>query len=154
MKTGVERAASMMLILFSAILNIKAALIANLHNFDGGDGAVSYSRLFLSSNSLYGTTANGGNGGYGTVFRIDTDGTGFGNLHNFTNWNDGATPAADLLLSGNSLYGTTKNGGRDSSVGTVFKINVDGTGFTNLFSFNSDPHRWHQLYQPLQFYNC
>jgi len=44
--------------------------------------------------------------------------------------NDGANPHAELKSSGNTLYGTTAIGGT-SAKGTVFAINLDGTGFTN-----------------------
>jgi uncharacterized repeat protein (TIGR03803 family) len=40
-----------------------------------------------------------------------------------------------LILSGNTLYGTTINGG-SSGVGTMFAVKTNGTGFTNLHHFN------------------
>src|ERR1035438_4673085 len=48
------------------------------------DGARLYSTLALSGKTLYGTATLGGSFGFGTVFAINTDGTGFTNLHNFT----------------------------------------------------------------------
>jgi len=39
-----------------------------------------------------------------------------------------------LTLSGNTVYGTTYDGGMAGN-GTVFRINIDGSGFTNLHSF-------------------
>src|SRR6266704_2478029 len=47
---------------------------------------------------------------------------------------DGARPASGLLLSGTILYGTAFAGGTWGN-GAVFKINVDGAGFTTLHSF-------------------
>src|SRR6266702_4556107 len=47
------------------------------------DGA-SPNSLILSGNTLYGTANGGGSGGAGTVFALNTDGTGFRTLHNFT----------------------------------------------------------------------
>src|SRR6266404_86083 len=47
---------------------------------------------------------------------------------------DGAYPRSGLSLSGNTLYGTASDGG-SSGAGTVFKVNTDGTDFTNLHSF-------------------
>jgi len=59
----------------------------------------------LSGGILYGTTELGGSSGYGTVFAVNTDGTGFATLHHFIG-SDGAAPdVATLLLSGNTLYG-------------------------------------------------
>ena len=60
----------------------------------------------------------------------------FTNLHNF-NFRDGRAPSAGLILSGNTLYGTAEQGGASGS-GTVFALNLDGTGFTNLYSFTAN----------------
>ena len=108
------------------------------------DGATPVAGLVLAGNTLYGTASAGGTNGNGTVFAINTDGTGFTNLHCFsakatnslglyTN-SDGYNPAAGLLLAGSTLYGTTQFGGTNGN-GTVFAINTNGTGFTNLYSF-------------------
>ncbi len=107
-----------------------------------GDGGVPYARLVLWSNMVYGTTHEGGSANYGTLFAVSTNGTGFTNLHNFTGGNDGASPYAGLVLSGNKLYGTTFAGG-SSGNGTVFAINTDGTGYTNLYSFGGTPDGAH-----------
>jgi uncharacterized repeat protein (TIGR03803 family) len=97
------------------------------------DGASPYGVLVLSGNRLYGTANGGGSGGGGTVFAVNTNGTGFTNLHNFINLpSDGFYPFAGLVLSRNTLYGTT-----DSGYGTVFAVNTDGTGFTNLHNFTA-----------------
>jgi len=83
---------------------------------------------------LYGTTQNGGSNYDGTLFKINTDGTSYSILHNFTNSPDGSYPYAGLTVSGNTLYGTTVSGG-SNDWGSVFQINSDGTGFTVLHSF-------------------
>ena len=93
------------------------------------------SGLVLSSNTLYGTTTSGGTDGYGFIFAVNTDGTGFTNLYNFTTTNNnGSQPISGLVLSSNTLYGTTIQGG-DFSGGTIFRINTDGTDYTDLCSF-------------------
>ena len=101
------------------------------------DGAAPRGRLItdLSGSTLYGTAIGGGSG-YGTVFAVNTDGTGFASLHSFTGLSDGSQPVAGLILSGNTLYGTAWSGGT-SGVGTVFKVQTDGLGFTNLHSFTA-----------------
>jgi uncharacterized repeat protein (TIGR03803 family) len=93
-----------------------------------GDGGESYAGLILSGNTLYGTTSLGGEG---TVFAVNTDGTGFKVLHSFGGTGDTTFPLAPLILSGNTLYGTTGLGGN----GTVFKVNTDGTGYSILYRF-------------------
>ncbi len=101
------------------------------------DGGFPSGGLTLSSNTLFGTTQNSGLYGNGTVFRVNTDGTGFTNLLNFylngqtQGVNPGGNSSSTLVLSGNTLYGTT-----DYSYGTIFAINTDGTGYTNLHVFN------------------
>jgi len=112
------------------------------------DGANPHARLLLSGSTLYGTAGFGGSSGQGAVFAISTDGSGFTNLHSFgagaydsfgryTNI-DGANPSAGLVLLSNTLYGTASRGGSAGN-GTVFAINADGTGFTNLHSFTATP---------------
>ena len=86
--------------------------------------------MVLSGNKLYGTTYDGGKNFDGSIFAINTDGTGFTNLFSFANFN-GYFPMGNLILSSQTLYGTTLMGGTKGD-GEVFAINTDGTGFTNL----------------------
>jgi uncharacterized repeat protein (TIGR03803 family) len=119
-----------------------------LHQFTAGgsnaplnlDGARPMARLLLSGQTLYGTAQRGGNN-EGTVFKVNTDGTGFVALHTFTRLggpeltnSDGAFPQAGLALRRNTLYGTAWGGGAGGH-GTVFKLNTDGEGFAVLRSF-------------------
>jgi len=78
----------------------------------------------------------------GTVFALNTDGTGFTNQHNFTGGADGEIPQAGLILSGNTLYGTVSYGGRPSGAGTVFALNTSGTDFTTLHNFDGRGGAW------------
>ncbi len=119
---------------------VTAQTFTTLHSFtNGSDGAHPSAELVLSGGTLYGTAATGGTSSNGTVFAINTDGTGFATLHNFTGGGDGGLPVAAMILSGNTLYGTAYQGG-SSTNGTVFKINTDGTGFTTLHSFTATPY--------------
>jgi uncharacterized repeat protein (TIGR03803 family) len=123
-------------------LNTDGTAFTNLHSFSAtaapsytnSDGATPEDALVVSGSTLYGTAEYGGASGYGIVFRLNTDGSGFTNLHSFTGGGDGANPYAGLILSGNTLYGTTQYGDTPDN-GTVFRINTDGSGFTNLHSF-------------------
>jgi uncharacterized repeat protein (TIGR03803 family) len=95
-----------------------------------GDGANPSAELILSGITLYGTTYAGGTNGAGTVFKVNTNGLGFTNLHT------SARPGAGLILSSNTLYGTTEYGGINGA-GTVFAVNIDGTDFTTLHVFTA-----------------
>jgi uncharacterized repeat protein (TIGR03803 family) len=119
-------------------INVDGTGFTNLHNFTAvnSDGAYPYAGMFLSGNTLYGTTEFGGSTGNGTVFAVNTDGSGFRTLHSFSGLNDGAGPAADLMLSNNTLYGTTEFGGSTGN-GTLFAVNTNGTGFITLHNFNA-----------------
>lgn len=121
-----------------AVLTVNAPAFSILHRFTyASDGASPAAGMILSGNTLYGTAVSGGSSGHGTVFKVNTDGTGFTALHDFTTIAGGyagGEPSGELVLAGNTLYGTTVNGGT-SGYGTVFKVNIDGTGFTTLHSF-------------------
>jgi uncharacterized repeat protein (TIGR03803 family) len=108
---------------------------AALHSFKGtADGSTPLAGLVLSGQTLYGTASSGGSSGNGTVFALNTNGAGFVTLHSFGSPADGVDPEAGLVLSGSALYGTTHGGGISTN-GTVFKLSVQGTGFTRLYSF-------------------
>lgn len=104
------------------------------------DGLNPIAGLALSEQTLYGTTPSGGVSGAGTVFKINTDGTGFAVLKHFAgDSSEGGRPIAALTLSGNDLYGTMSMGGGQSfGLGGVFKLKTDGTGFTVLKEFRED----------------
>ena len=124
-------------------VNTDGSGFTNLHSFTAllghinSDGANPCGTLKLSSNTLYGTAKIGGSAGSGTVFRLNTDGSGFTVLHAFsatpppfyTN-TDGAFPD-HVILSGDTLCGSTLGGGY-TSLGSIFKLKLDGSGFTNL----------------------
>lgn len=122
-------------------VNTDGTGFTNLHSFtapsDGtnSDGVLPTGELILSGNTLYGTAQQAGSRGRGAIFRINTDGTGFTNLYDFTQEGDGAGSYAGLILSSNTLFGTTRTGGSFGG-GTVFKVNTDGTGFTNVYAFS------------------
>jgi uncharacterized repeat protein (TIGR03803 family) len=107
------------------------------------DGAIPFGGLVASNGALYGTTFAGGENGRGTVFSIQTNGSGFAVLHHFaasdpvtaTN-SEGASPAATLILSGNVLYGAASAGGTGAA-GSVFAVNTIDGQFSALHSFGA-----------------
>ena len=116
---------------------------STLYMFSGTDGEDPLGNMVSAGTTLYGTTANGGANNAGTVFQIENDGTGFTTLHDFAthNWSgtawtnaDGYEPLGPLVLVGDSLYGTTTDGS-PIGLGTIYQIQTDGSGFTNLYNF-------------------
>jgi uncharacterized repeat protein (TIGR03803 family) len=104
-----------------------------LYNFaDGSDGEFPQASLvFDSAGNLYGTTTGSGStgGNQGSVFELRPPTSSAApwtetTLHSFTGGSDGGTPLAPLLLRGGVLYGTTYEGGSNTSVngGLVFKL--------------------------------
>lgn len=113
----------------------QAQTFTTLYNFTGGaDGGYPSGGLVQdTAGSLYGTTADGGSSGYGTVFKLDTAGKETV-LHSFKGA-DGSYPGMGPLVmdSAGTLYGTTFYGGA-SGYGTVFKLDTAGQE-TVLHSF-------------------
>jgi uncharacterized repeat protein (TIGR03803 family) len=119
-------------------MNKNGTGFVSLRQFAGtgsGDGSYPHGTLTVSGPTIYGMTENGGSADYGTVFKINTDGTGFTLLRQFAGGvNDGGYPYGSLTVSGSTIYGMTRFGG-DTDLGTIFKMNDDGTGFTLLREF-------------------
>ena len=118
-------------------MNADGTGYSHLHEFAWGavDGMHPYGSLILSGSTLYGMTSEGGSHNKGVVFKVNTDGTGYGILHNFTGYtDDGAQPWGSLTLSGSTLYGMTSEGGSHNK-GVVFELNTDGTGYGLLREF-------------------
>jgi uncharacterized repeat protein (TIGR03803 family) len=82
---------------------------------------------------LYGTTAGGGTGKYGTVFKI-TPGGVLTTLYNF-DFGDGSGPNGLVQATDGNFYGTTFNGGANA-YGTVFEVTAKGA-LTLLHSFDN-----------------
>ena len=112
-----------------------AAAIHDIYTFQGGtDGAVPTSGLIADGEGrLYGSTSEGGEYGYGTVFRLTPPAEGQTQwteeiLHSFS-LSDGLPPSGALVMdSSGNLYGTAPYAGPSGSdgYGTVFKPGFPG----------------------------
>lgn len=107
-----------------------------LHSFLGGsDGANPYARVVLDPDgNIYGTTAGGGTGNAGVVFKLDPAGNEI-LLHTFTGGAGGSGPNRLYRDPDGTLYGTTNIGGDPANAGVVFKL--VGTDFTVLYAFQN-----------------
>ncbi len=109
-----------------------------LHSFVESDGENPYGAVCEGNDGvLYGTTYNGGANDSGTIFKMNKDGSGFAVLYSFGDGSDGGNPQAALIQGADGvLYGTTSLGGI-SDMGTLFKINTDGSHYAVLHTFNA-----------------
>jgi uncharacterized repeat protein (TIGR03803 family) len=129
----------------AAAIAARAQTVTTLADFDGANGAYSYSSLVQGfDGNFYGTAEGGGaygNGTYysgGTVFKVTQQGklTAIYSFCAKANCIDGESPTAGLVLTaGGYFYGTTTLGGAHGG-GTVFKLSAAGE-LTTLYSFCS-----------------
>jgi len=127
---------------------------ALLHHFGGGpdDGGFPQAGLVEGADgALYGTTAAGGSGG--TVFCLRQDERSYRVLHFFegARFGDGDTPYASLVMGRDgALFGTTKYGGSEPTLGTVFKLHFDGSGYEVLHRFTGGTNGFQPLAELVQ----
>ncbi len=94
----------------------------------GGDGQHPYAGVIQGRDgNFYGTTYQGGAGGFGTVFKLTPSGTETV-LYSFAGGSgDGAAPEAGVIQgSDGNFYGCTLQGGA-GGLGTVFELTPNGT---------------------------
>jgi uncharacterized repeat protein (TIGR03803 family) len=108
-----------------------------LHIF-GGRRGYGPDGLVAVDGVLYGLTTWGGPDyrpwvvdscpGYGVLYRLNVDGSGFGVVHHFTRA-DGPSPHGAMACVGGMLYGTTSE--------TIFRVRPDGNGFATVYTFGA-----------------
>lgn len=111
-----------------------------LHHFSGlnGDGSHPQAALLQGSDgALYGTTAQGGSNGWGTVFTLNQNGSGFALLRSIPGTNSAEIEPVASLTEGSDggLYGVAMGVGVTNGAGSVFRMNKNGAAFTNLHLF-------------------
>ncbi len=112
-----------------------AGVVSILYSFLGGaDGHNPNASLIQGKDgNLYGTAANGGAGGSGTVFKITTKGK-LTVLHAFDG-TDGTQPNGALVQgTDGNFYGVTFQGGTNND-GVVYKVSASGK-FTLIHNFD------------------
>lgn len=130
--------AVLFLFLIPALLPVSgygAVNFTTLVSFNGTNGAVPEATMIQGEDGfLYGTTIGGGtndfvNGGYGTVFRISTNGE-FATIHSFA---PPANPQSGVLqASDGNFYGVSDYGGYGN--GNFYQLTPSGA-YTQLYAF-------------------
>ena len=103
----------------------------------GWDGANPNGGLLQGSDGdIYGVATFGGEKSFGTLFRMNLDGTAYSIIGSFgTSFADGRTPLTSVArLAGGWLLGTTAAGGGLGS-GTLYKMSEDGRQYERLWDF-------------------
>jgi uncharacterized repeat protein (TIGR03803 family) len=126
---------------FISLFLLPAQSFHVIYHFTGSSSPYANGQLLMNGNSLYGTTEGGGSANEGTIFKINTNGTGYSVIKNFTALGssgtnaDGAQPMTGLVMWSNRLFGTTFAGGTGAR-GIIFGVNTDGIAYTVLNNFN------------------
>ena len=140
-------------------INPDGSGFAKLHDFNSINGSNPWGSLIVHNGALYGLTPSGGKNiynekigdGCGTMFKINPDGTGFTKLYDFNDANHGGyVPYQSLVEYNNVFYGITKRGG-DNYAGTIFRINLDGSGFAHIYNFDKF-YVYNSVYDFNEFY--
>jgi uncharacterized repeat protein (TIGR03803 family) len=111
--------------------------LSSIFSFTGGNGSSPMGDLVQGSDgNIYGTTQEGGSGGWGTVFRLVASGTNWNmqTLATFPDDSSGIGPSGGAIQATNGkFYGVTYDGGNAWSnntsyaTGTVYQMTTNGT---------------------------
>jgi len=110
-----------------------------LHTFTGSPDGMRPTSLLEVNGTLYGTTSSGGRYGFGTIFKVSSQGTE-SVLYSFTGGKDGANPTGLVQDSKGNMYGVAQNGGNPgcsfngTGCGVIFK--VSSNKLTVLYRFS------------------
>jgi uncharacterized repeat protein (TIGR03803 family) len=113
-------------------------VLRSLGTVAGGAARPNGTLLLDSSNVLFGATYSGGTSNFGTVFKLNLDGSGFGVIKNFgVAAGEGRELRAGLIEAPDgSLLGTTRIGGGGNQ-GSIFRLRKDGAGYLTLRNFGA-----------------
>ena len=113
---------------------------STLVSFDGANGSVPSSLLYLDSEGkLIGTTAGGGSG-FGTIFGLDPDSAMLTTLAEFNGGSGiggGRGPSGRLVPDGvGNIYGVTESGGATNR-GTIYRFSPLNNTISTLLNFTA-----------------
>lgn len=107
-----------------------------LHHFESPVTASrrNFQPLVISNSIIYGSYHYDEGAVESMIFSIQTDGSNFTILKEFTG-SDGLTPAGALLVNNSTIYGSLPADG-DYGSGGIFSLQTDGSDYQLLHSFN------------------
>lgn len=115
--------------------NLKSGAFSQLMQFPQNEDLGTDPLLSVAvGNKLYGVALSGGANGAGAVFDFDTSDNSFHLLHSFQFTGPFFGVGKSLVTDGAALYGTIDNTG-DYNEGAIYRINLDGSGYTIIHSF-------------------
>ncbi len=125
-------------LLCAELSSLARAALAPVYSFEGrpNSGSEPQTDLLLYQGYLYGTTVSGGLNDFGTVFRIQPDGSDYQLLYSFESSgpNAAAGPQGSIVIANNSVYGIV-NGGGPAAAGRIYRVGIDGSGIQFLHNF-------------------
>ena len=115
------------------------------------------SSISKSDSVLYCVTSgyddNGKNVNKGVLYKLNPDGTGYKALHDFNKIkNDGVYPTGELSQSQDFIYGITQLGGSFQGIGSIYRVQKDGSRYEKLRSFQGKPYDGNQPQNGLVIY--
>ncbi len=122
-------------------INTSGTTCAPLYSFTSSDGlgGPNSGVIEASDGLLYGTLANGGASGNGSIFGLAKDASVYNVIHVFSDASgDGEEPLDDLVEGSDGfLYGSTQLGGAASEQGMLFKVDKGGINYFILRELDS-----------------
>jgi uncharacterized repeat protein (TIGR03803 family) len=104
-----------------------------LYSFTGGnDGYFPYLPPVISASVLFGVATYGGSLNNGTIYSMNTDGTGFSVVYSFGS-TDAYNPISNIYITDNTIYGLASGGAFNN--GAIYSVNTNGTNFQILYNF-------------------
>lgn len=115
-----------------------------IHDFETGTGIFLVGDLLEHDGKLFGMAGTGGSFFGGAIYSIGISNDEYSVVHHFDRDAHGGSPNGTLLLSSGKLWGTTtRSASASEGTGTIFSINPDGTGYSEIhdltLSEGSDP---------------
>lgn len=127
-------------------------LVVSIPSGSGSPAVPGWSFLLGQDGVFYGTSEFGGTSTFGSLYKVNRDGTGFAVVRSFTAGgpnviNDGGAPRGGLVhASDGFLYGCASTGTSAGTAiadrnGVIYRIAPDGSGYRLVFSFDGGSAR-------------